>query len=182
MKEISLHILDVVENGITAGANLITLVVNEAPRRNLLSIVISDNGRGLSIEQGAKVTDPFYTTRTTRRVGMGLSLLKAAAERCQGSFSFSSEEGKGSRVFGSFLYGHIDRAPLGDMAMTLSVLMAGYPGVDFFYRHLYDGRRFTFDTREIREALGEVPLNEPAVLKHLKAGIQEELQEIKSSE
>ncbi len=179
MKELSLHILDVVENGITAGATLITLTVNESPRRDILALVISDNGKGLSLAQQDRVTDPFYTTRTTRRVGMGLSLLKAAAERCAGRFSFSSQEGQGSRVFSSFLYHHIDRAPLGDMAMTLSVLMAGYPDVDFFYRHLYNGRTFTFDTREIRGVLGEVSLSEPAVIQYLKAGIKEELQRIR---
>ncbi|WP_300674976.1 ATP-binding protein [Desulfoluna sp.] len=179
MKEISLHILDVVENGITAGADLITLWVDEAVDRNLLSVAISDNGRGLSAEQQAKVSDPFFTSRTTRRVGMGLSLLKAAAERCGGGFSFASEEGKGSRVTCSFLYRHIDRAPLGDMAMTLEVLMAGYPEVDFFYCHLYNGREFEFDTRKIRQELEGVPLNEPAVLRHLKAGIEEELERLK---
>ena len=182
VKEISLHILDVAENGITAGADLITLLVDEAVNRNVLSITISDNGRGLSREQQAKVVDPFYTTRTTRRVGMGLSLLQAAAERCDGRFSFTSEEGQGSCVFCSFLYNHIDRAPLGDMASTLSVLMAGYPEVDFLYCHLYNGREFQFDTREIRQQLEGIALNEPAVLSHLKAGIEEGLEEIKGSE
>ncbi|VFQ44931.1 ATP-binding protein [Desulfoluna butyratoxydans] len=176
MREISLHILDVVENGIAAGGSLMTLVVDEDVENNWLSITISDNGKGLSPEQQAKVADPFFTSRTTRRVGMGLSLLQAAAERCDGRFSFASEEGKGSRVFCSFVYDHIDRAPLGDMAMTMEVLMAGYPEVDFLYRHLYNGREFLFDTRTIRQELEGIPLNEPAVLRHLKAGIEEELE------
>jgi len=180
VKEISLHILDVVENGIAAGADLITLIVDEAVDRNVLSITISDNGKGLSPELQAKVTDPFFTSRTTRRVGMGLSLLKAAAERCGGRFSFTSEEGNGSEVFCSFLYHHIDRAPLGDMPMTMEVLMAGYPEVDFLYCHLYNGREFEFDTREIRQELEGVPLSEPAVLRHLKAGIEEELEKIRT--
>ena len=179
MKELSLHILDVVENGIAAGAQLITLLVDEAVDRNVLSMTISDNGRGLSRELQARAVDPFYTTRTTRRVGMGLSLLKAAAERCGGRFSFTSEKGKGSRVFCTFLYNHIDRAPLGDMAMTLEVLMAGYPEVDFLYFHQYNGREFGFDTRSIRQELEGIPLNEPAVLRHLKAGIEEGLEEIR---
>lgn len=179
MKELSLHILDVVENGIAAGAQLITLLVDEAVDRNMLSMTISDNGSGLSPELQAKAVDPFYTTRTTRRVGMGLSLLKAAAERCGGRFSFTSEKGEGSCVFCTFLYTHIDRAPLGDMAMTLEVLMAGYPEVDFLYCHQYNGREFEFDTRAIRQELEGISLNEPAVLRHLKAGIEEGLEEIR---
>lgn len=180
MREISLHILDVVENGISAGADLITLLVDEAVDRNVLSVTISDNGRGLSKEQQARVSDPFFTSRTTRRVGMGIPLLRAAAERCDGRFAFASEEGKGSHVFCSFLYNHIDRAPLGDMAMTLGVLMAGYPEVDFLYSHLYNGREFQFDTREIRKELEGVPLSEPTVLRYLKAGIAEGLKEIRT--
>jgi len=179
MKEISLHILDVVENGIAAEADFITLLVDEAVNRNVLSITISDNGTGLSMEQQEKVADPFFTSRTTRRVGMGLSLLKAASERCDGRFSFSSEEGKGSHVVCSFRYNHIDRAPLGDMAMTMEVLMAGYPEVDFLYCHLYNDHEFQFDTRDIRRELEGIPLNEPAVLRHLKAGIEEELRKIR---
>lgn len=179
VKELSLHLLDVVENGIAAGADLITLVVDEAVDRNLLTMTITDNGRGLPREVQAKVADPFFTTRTTRRVGMGLSLLKAAAERCDGHFSFASEDGHGSSVSCVFAYDHIDRAPLGDMPMTLEVLMAGFPKVDFLYVHRYTGREFRFDTREIRQVLDGIALNEPAVLRHLKAGIEEGLEEIR---
>ena len=179
MKELSLHILDVAENGVAAGADFITLVVLESPRGNTLVITITDNGKGLSGDMLEKVVDPFYTTRTTRRVGMGLSLLKAAAERCGGHFSFSSVEGEGCHVESSFLYDHIDRAPLGDMAMTLTVLVAGYPEVDFLYRHVWEGREFVFDLREIRHELEGIPLNEPAVIRHLKAGIKEGLEKIR---
>ncbi|MCG8471980.1 MAG: ATP-binding protein [Desulfobacterales bacterium] len=179
MKEISLHILDVVENGIAAGGDLITILVEEAPERNILTLEVSDNGRGVSQEVQAHITDPFYTTRTTRKVGMGLSLLKAAAERCGGGFSFSSREKSGSTVVCSFLYNHIDRAPLGDMPQTFVALLAGYPDVDFNYRHTISGKTFEMKTRDIRHELEGIALNEPSVLSYLKSAIREGLDGLK---
>lgn len=181
MKELSLHILDLAENGITAGARLVRIHVDERPVDNVITIEIEDNGRGIPPEMLEVITDPFVTTRTTRRVGMGLSLFKAATERCGGRFGIRSEPGKGTLTRGEFQYDHIDRAPLGDMPSTLVSLIAGYPEIDIDYTHLYDGRNFSFDTREIRDELEGVPLNEPAVLQHLKKAIQQELEGIKRS-
>ncbi len=181
MKELSLHILDLAENGITAGASLIRIHVNEILSENTLTIQIQDNGNGIPLAMIENITDPFVTTRTTRRVGMGLSLFKAAAERCNGRFEITSEQGKGTLTNGSFQHDHIDRAPLGDMPSTLVSLMAGYPEIDIEYTHLYDGLNFTFDTREIRAELDGIPLNEPAVLQHLKKAIKQELDHIKGS-
>jgi hypothetical protein len=178
MKELSLHILDVAENGITADASLIRIIVEENMADDLLAITIGDNGRGIPETMISNITDPFVTTRTTRRVGMGLSLFKAAAERCDGTFSIVSLPGKGTTVRGVFKHSHIDRAPLGDMASTLVSLIAGYPEIDIDYTHMYDGRNFVFDTREIRTELDGVPLNEPAVLLHLQNAIKEELNNI----
>ena len=176
MKELSLHILDVAENGISAGGDLIGITVEEAPERNILSIEITDNGNGVPKEVEAHIADPFFTTRTTRRVGIGLSLLKAAAQRCGGHFAFTSKEGFGSTVFCHFLYNHIDRAPLGDMAQTFVALLAGYPDVDFDYRHTISGKTFEMATREIRNELEGIPLNEPSVLAYLKSAIKEGLE------
>lgn len=181
MKELSLHIMDIAENGITANASLICIHVTEDIKNNLMAIEITDNGKGIPKAMVNLVIDPFVTSRTTRRVGMGLSLFKAAAERCGGTFELESEEGKGTRTRATFLHDHIDRAPLGDMPSTLVSLIAGYPEIDIDYTHMYDGRVFEFDTREIRQELEGVPLSEPAVIQHLKAGIKEELDQIKRS-
>ena len=181
MKELSLHILDLAENGIAAKASLIRILVDERNSDNRLTIEIEDNGKGIPPVILDRITDPFVTSRTTRRVGMGLSLFKAAAERCGGCFEIRSAQGRGTMVKGVFQYDHIDRAPVGDMASTLVSLIAGYPEIDIDYTHMYDGRDFTFDTREIRMELDGVPLNEPAVLQHLKQAIKEQLDHIMNS-
>ncbi len=181
MKELALHIMDLAENGIAAKAKLITIIVDEAVAENSISITIEDNGSGVTPEMLARMIDPFVTTRTTRRIGMGLSLLKAASERCGGCFDVVSEPGEGTKVTATFIYDHIDRAPLGNMATSIISLIAGYAEIDIDYTHMYDEKRFDFDTRDIRKELGEVPLNEPAVLQHLKNAIKEELETIRHS-
>lgn len=182
MKELSLHIMDLAENGIAAGAGLITVTVNESVKENLLEITVQDNGSGVSEEMLSRMTDPFVTTRTTRRVGMGLSMFKAAAERCDGRFEIYSEPGKGTRVFASFVYNHIDRAPLGDMASSITALIAGYHEIDIDYTHIYDDREFVFTTGDIRQELEGIPLNEPAVIQHLKHSIRDEIIKIQTLE
>ena len=173
--------MDLAENGIAAKASIIKVVVDEAIAANCISITISDNGSGVSPDMLEKMLDPFVTSRTTRRVGMGLSLFKAAAERCGGVFKVDSEEGKGTKVTATFEYDHIDRMPLGDMATSIMALIAGYPEIDIDYTHMYDDMKFEFETSEIKKELGEVPINEPAVLQHLKNAIKEELNEIRNS-
>ncbi|RPH48481.1 MAG: ATP-binding protein [Desulfobacteraceae bacterium] len=177
MREISLHIMDVVENGITAGSDLIQILIDEERVENRLNVVIKDNGKGMSPEMVSRVTDPFVTTRTTRRVGLGLSLLKEAAKRCAGDFSVESEPGRGTCVTATFRYDHIDLAPIGDIAGTITMLIAGNPDIDFVYDHVIDGKRFTIDTRELREELGE-SLTDPALLFHLKKQIEDELKKL----
>jgi len=179
MREISLHIMDIAENGITAGADCIQIVVDEARNENRLKIEIKDNGKGIPNNMVGKAIDPFVTTRTTRRVGLGLSLLKAAAERCDGEFALASEPGKGTRVKAIFQYDHIDRSPLGDMASSVITLIAGNPDVDFVYIHILDGKNFTMDTRDIRKELGDISLTNPTVIHHLTQSIKEELGRLK---
>ena len=142
--------MDIVENGIAAGANLIMLKISESPAKNLLEVSVSDDGMGISPELTKKVMDPFFTTKTTRRVGLGLSLFKEAAERCGGEFNLRSEEGKGTEVFATFKLDHIDLAPLGDMAGSFTCLVMGNPGIDFIYSHEINGRSFELDTRALR--------------------------------
>ena len=154
MKEIALHIMDIAENGIAAGADLVQITIEESHTENRLRVLIRDNGRGMPTDVVAKASDPFYTSRNTRRVGLGLSLLKAAAERCNGGFTLSSEVGKGSSVLATFEHDHIDRAPLGDMASSIGTLIIGNEDVDFEYDHDIDGEHFHLATREIRKELG----------------------------
>lgn len=182
MRELSLHILDVVENGITAGGDCIWIEVDEARNRDQLKIVIRDNGRGMPVEKLQNIDDPFITSRTTRRVGLGLSLLAAAARRCEGTLRVDSEPGKGTEVEATFRYHHIDRAPLGDMAATVGTLIIGNPGIDFIYTHRIDDRDFFMDTREIRKEMQDRSLSDAAVIYHLAESIRASLKKLASGE
>ena len=153
MEDLSLHILDVVENSISAKASRIEIKVVEDTGKNLLTIEIKDNGLGMDEATVKKVLDPFFTTRTTRKVGLGLPLLSQAARESGGDMEIESKVGRGTRVKATFGYSHIDRKPLGDMEMTLSTLIAGNPAVDFIYEHKKDESEYRFDTREIRAGI-----------------------------
>ena len=182
MKELSLHILDVAENGISAGADIVRVEVDEARAANRLKIVIADNGKGIPDDILRNVTDPFYTTRTTRRVGLGLSLLEAAASQCDGSMLIESAPGKGTRITAEFKYDHIDRAPVGDIAGTMITLIIGNPDVDFEYCHKIDEKQFFVDTRKLKEKFGGRPTTDPVVFQHLLAKLNEGLDILKSGE
>ena len=181
MREISLHIMDIIENGIGAGADLIHLFIEEDHKKNLLSVTIVDNGRGIPEALLEKVADPFFTTRSTRRVGLGLSLLREATRRCEGDFDIESREGKGTRVSATFRMDHIDLAPMGDLEGAVTALMMGNPDVDFDYSHDVDGRPFHLDTRIIKRELEGVPVNHPKVLRYIGETIREGLAEIRET-
>jgi anti-sigma regulatory factor (Ser/Thr protein kinase) len=172
MRELSLHILDIAENGITAGADCIHILVEEDRTADLLTIIITDNGHGMPAEKIDKLADPFVTSRTTRRVGLGLSLLAAATERCAGRLSVETEPDAGTKVKATFLYSHIDRAPVGDMAATITTLIMGNPQIEFVYTHIIDGEEFTVDTRELRAEVGHLSVTNPVVIDHLAASIR----------
>ena len=178
MPEISLHILDVAENSVRAGATLVKIEVLADTARNTLSITIADNGCGMSGEQLAKVSDPFFTTRSTRRVGLGIPFFKQAAEGTGGSFSIRSKEGKGTVTEAVFVLDSIDRMPLGDMTATIHTLVTCHEEMDFYYRYARDGREFTLDTREMKEILGNVPLSSPEVPGFLKEYLDENRREV----
>jgi anti-sigma regulatory factor (Ser/Thr protein kinase) len=182
MRELSLHILDVVENGITAGGDCIWIEIDEDRKKDQIKILIRDNGRGMPVEKLENIDDPFITSRTTRRVGLGLSLLAAAARRCEGTLRVDSETGKGTKVEATFRYNHIDRAPLGDMAATLGTLIIGNPGIDFIYTHRIDDKDFFMDTREIRKEMQDGSLSDPIVIHHLTQSIRSSLMELASGE
>jgi hypothetical protein len=179
LREISLHIIDIAENGIAADADLIKIKISELRNKNLLEITVSDNGKGIAPEIINKVTDPFFTTRSTRRVGLGLSLFKEAAKRCGGEFNINSREGKGTEISASFVLDHIDLAPIGDLAGSIACLIMGNPGVDFVYTHEYNQRSFTIDTRDIKRELDGVSINRPEVLRYIEDMIKVSIQELK---
>ncbi|MHB0857533.1 MAG: ATP-binding protein [Anaerolineae bacterium] len=178
MRELSLHVLDIVENALEAGATRVCIEIDEDSRRNRLTIRVSDNGRGMSAETLQRLADPFYTTRTTRPVGLGIPLLRAAARRCNGDLTITSQVGQGTEVTAEFERDHIDRAPLGDIKSTLLGTILSHKTCDVQYRHHVDERLFAFDTEEMRRELGEVPLTHPRVRAWLEEFLTEGLAEL----
>lgn len=176
MRELSLHLIDILQNSIKAGASLITVELDEFVKKDELRIVVIDNGCGISKEMLAIVKDPFVTSRQTRKVGLGLSLLEAACKRCDGFLEIESEEGNGTKVTAVMRYSHIDRAPIGRVEDTiLSVLL--YLSVDIVYTHKVDELEFKFDSREIKKIAGD-DLSSPEILKWIKDYIKENIEQI----
>lgn len=178
MVELSLHVLDIVKNSTKAGATEVSVRIDESEKENFVKITITDNGCGMEEEFLKNVTDPFRTTRTTRKVGMGLSLFKNAAEQTGGSFSITSEVGEGTVVSANFVRNSIDRQPLGDMASTMVTLISGNPETDFVYTHIFEGESFEFSTVEIKNILGEVSISDPEILSWINGYIAEGLDNI----
>lgn len=168
MKELALHIQDIAENSIRAGASLIEIHIRENPELNRMTITLQDNGCGMDEETVQKAVNPFYTTKTVRRVGMGLSMFKQAAEQAGGRFMIESSPGKGTRVEAEFVLNHVDRQPLGDMAGAVVALLMTDENIDILYRHSMNGDDFILDTRVIRETLEDVSVCEPQVLQFIR--------------
>ncbi len=181
MKELSLNILDIAKNSVKAEATRIGIKIDENIPDNTLTIVISDNGCGMSEEFVNRVRDPFTTTRTTRKVGMGIPLFELAASQCGGGLEIESKRGEGTVVTARFEYDHIDRAPIGDMPGTITTLISGSPDIDFEYIHVLNGTEFIFDTAEVREVLGGVPLDTADVLNWINEYISEGLDGLRKS-
>ncbi len=178
MKELALHILDVAQNSVTAKAANIRIEIQEDTQNNTFIVLIEDDGKGMSEEVLKKVTDPYFTSRTTRHVGMGIPLLKQNAEIAGGSFQITSQLGKGTLVKALFQHNHYDRPPLGDIPGVISIMVSSNPDIDWVYKHSKNGRTFVFDTREVKEVLEGIPLSEPSVNVYLKEMIEENLKEI----
>jgi hypothetical protein len=181
MKDLASHILDILQNSITAGSSLIEVSIDELPVADKYVLRIVDDGKGMDAEMIKQVTDPFFTTRTTRKVGLGLPLLKQNVERTGGSFAIHSQSGKGTEVVAEFGFNHIDRLPTGDIAGTLALTVSSYPAIDFMYTHNTPEGTFIFDTLEIKETLGDLPINNPQVIAFMKDLINDNLKEIKAS-
>ncbi len=179
MKELSLHVLDVIQNSVSANAANIHLIIHENSSAETLTIIIEDDGKGMAPEVLGKVTDPFFTSRTTRKVGLGIPLFKQNAEISGGSFKITSQLGKGTRVKAVFGLSHFDRPPLGDIAGVVMLMVSSNLHINFFYQHKIDQKMYEFNTPEIKEVLEDLPLNDPAVIRHLKEMINENLKDLR---
>jgi hypothetical protein len=179
MREIALHLLDLAQNSVSAGATTVHISVCEDMLADRLIVCIEDNGRGMNAETLRKVTDPFYTSRTTRKVGLGIPLLKGAAESCNGWLSISSRPGQGTCLEANFQHSHIDRMPLGDLSGTFLGLIVGQPDVRWIFQYTTKGKSgqesFEFDTAPIKEILEGMPFSQPDVLAYLRKSLDEGL-------
>ena len=182
MRELSLHILDVIQNAVEAGATRVQVSIVEDAEEDRMEIEILDNGRGMDAEILEQVKNPFYTTRATRHIGLGVPLFLAATRQCEGDLSLDSEPGKGTRLRATFRYSHIDRAPLGDLPEALFAILLSEHPVDIDYIHRIGTREFRFDSSEIREELAPVPLNHPRVRNWLMEVLREGEADLDSKE
>ncbi len=183
MREIALHLLDIAENSVAAESKNISVHVHEDLFHDRLTACVIDDGRGMDAATAQQVQDPFYTTRTTRRVGLGIPLLKLAAEMADGSFSLQSEVGRGTWAEAEFRHSHIDRMPLGDLSSTFLTLLISHPQIDwiFLYRVTDKNNRsqdFLFESGELKSELGDISLTEPEVLTFLRGLFEQGIEEV----
>lgn len=178
MTELSLNILDIAENSIHAGATLIEISIHADFSENLLTIIIKDNGCGMTAEQLQHIEDPFYTTRTTRKVGLGIPFYKFAAMSSGGDFFTQSTPSKGTTVTTTFELDHIERMPLGDISSTIHTLIAMNSHLDFLFTYIVDQKSFTLDTKEFRSILGNIPLDTPEISLFIKEYLAENKREV----
>lgn len=181
MKELSLNVLDIVENSVKAGASLIRILLEETDET--LTVTVSDNGCGMRAEILRGVIDPFYTTRTTRKVGLGIPLLKLAAEQTGGYVTITSRheseypDSHGTQTTALFYKQHIDFTPMGDIVSTVTTLIQGSPEIDFEFRHTSTSFQVALDTRQLREILGaDIPLSSPEILRWITQYLNEQYQ------
>ena len=173
-----MSVLDIAENSARARASLVQITIAIDTEADLMTLVIEDDGCGMTPEQVERVMDPFFTTRTTRKVGLGVPFLKEAAEAAEGSLTIESEVGKGTRDTATFRWSSIDRMPLGDISATIQQLIVYHPDTDFLYTYSYNGASFSLDTREMREILGGVSLAEPEVAAYILEYLEENKRDI----
>ncbi len=181
MRELALHLLDIAENSVAAQARNITLTVIEDLVGDRLHMSVEDDGKGMDAEMVAQVVDPFVTSRTTRKVGLGIPLLKEAAEACNGFLCIASTPGVGTRLDVEFQHSHIDRMPLGDVAGTMLSLVIAYPSVHWTLVYKVDDQEFDFDDLPIKETLDGVPLTEPQILAFVRQMLYDGICEIKQN-
>jgi anti-sigma regulatory factor (Ser/Thr protein kinase) len=182
LRELSLHLMDIVQNSIAAGAKDVKIIINESSTIDVLELNVQDDGKGMDQHLVQKAMDPFFTTRNTRKVGLGIPLLKEAAEACNGSLTIKSDVGKGTELSVTFQRSHIDRMPLGDLPTTLFSLVISYPEIMFRLEYQVDDKRFVYDDEKIKNELKDIPLTEPSVLRFLREYIDEGIRKVMSIE
>ena len=178
MKDLSLHILDIAQNSISAKTSLTQITIDEDKFNNRYVLTIEDNGCGMSPEVLEKVTDPYTTSRKTRKVGLGLPLLKLNAELANGHLDISSELNVGTKVTAAFEFDHIDRVPIGDIAGVVVMLASMNPTLEFIYKHITPRGEYIFDTQEIKVVLDDLSIQDLNIQKYLKEMIEENLKDI----
>ncbi len=179
MNDLALHLLDIVQNSLVAGATFIKVYIGENPVDNQVTMTIGDNGKGMTPQQLERLSDPFFTSRTTRKVGLGVPLLRQAAEQAGGGLEVTSEPGKGTTLSVWFEYSHLDRPPMGDLPNAMVLLISANPLVEFEYTYEYDHRSYCIATPEIREVLDGLPLTDVHVIKMLQEMITENQNDLK---
>lgn len=179
MNDLSMHILDIFQNSLSAGAKLIKLTIIEDILGDRLIITVEDNGKGMSEEEVSKLSDPFFTSRTTRKVGLGIPLLKQSARQSGGEIKVESEPGKGTMVYAGFQYSNIDRPPLGNVANAFMLMVSSNPDVEFVLRYEVNGLDYVFDTVKVKEALEGLPLNDASIIRTLTEMINENIKDLK---
>jgi hypothetical protein len=176
MEEICAHIMDIATNALRAGAKNVAIAIEKDHANNMLSVWFKDDGEGMDEEMAKRVTDPFFSTKKGKKVGLGIPLLKGTAETCGGEFHLKSKLGEGVDIFVSFQLDHPDLPPLGNLKDTMIVLIVGNPDVDFSFSYAVDGERFSLYTKEVKRIIGGVPVNHPEVVKFLTEFLDEKLQ------
>lgn len=178
MRDLSLHLMDILQNSLAAESNKIDVTISAHKEKDLLEIIVEDNGKGIDEEILKNITSPFATTRTTRKVGLGIPLLEASAKRSGGDLTVTSQKGVGTVLKASFVISNIDRMPLGDVSATITGIIMANPDLNL---NLYLNSRenvFTFRTLEIKEKLGDVPINQFEVIMWMGEYIREGINNI----
>jgi len=175
MRELSLNILDIAQNSVSAGASLVEILINIYEKEDRFEIIIKDNGKGIKEDFLKNITDPFVTTRTTRKVGMGLPFFKFSAEQSGGHFDISSKSGVGTTVKAEYVISSIDRMPLGDIGETVLSLIISSENVNYLFKVKSDKGEGYLDTREIKETLDGLPISSSEVISFLRDYMQENI-------
>lgn len=178
MRDLSLHILDIMQNSIRAEATEIELIIEENIANNKFIIQIIDNGRGMDEQVRKNITNPFTTTRTLRKVGLGVAFLKQICDECTGNLKIESEKGKGTKVVATMQHNHIDRLPLGEISKSITALIMAKPSIHYVYTHRYNERTFRFDTKEIEDILDGVEINNLEIIKWIEEYIEKNLEKL----
>ncbi|HOE90602.1 MAG TPA: sensor histidine kinase [Candidatus Cloacimonadota bacterium] len=189
MQDLSLHLIDIIENSARANCDLISIVIGIDETENKLSFEIIDNGVGMDEDTLTSAQNPFYTSKSERKkkIGLGIPLFKENAERCNGSFLMESTIGKGTRLYAEFEHNHIDRMPLGSIEDTFLSSIVGHSEINFFIKlfHILQNKEekvFILDTREIKSELGDIPITWPDVVIYLKDTLNEGIKNIELEE